>query len=79
VYRNADEIFEVAGLHLLCGHRSLDRREFEDCAEDRRHRAVIPMSVIVDDQILEFPTLDCHEDGAVNVVQRRENAAYAGR
>src|ERR1035437_501213 len=73
-----EEAFEVAGLHLAAGHDLLDGRELENYAEDGGHGAVVPLRLIVEDEVLELAALDGHEHGAVGDGDGGEHALLAG-
>ena len=62
----AHQIFQVTGFHLLAGHDLLDGREFENHAQNGGHGAMIPVSLIVEDQVLQLAPLDGHQRGAVS-------------
>ena len=72
------EVFEVAGFHLLAGHDLLDGRELENHAEDGGHGAMIPLRLIVEDEVLELAALDGHEHGAMGGGDGGEHALLAG-
>jgi len=72
------EALEVAGFHLLAGHDLLDGGQLENYAEDGGHGAMIPLRLIVEDEVLELASLDGHEHGAVGGGDRGEHALGAG-
>ena len=74
----AHQIFQVVGFHLLAGHDLLDGRELENHAQNGGHGAMIPVSLIVEDQILQLSPLDSHQHGAVSGGDRSEHALGAG-
>lgn len=73
-----EEAFEVAGFHLPAGHDLLDGRQLENHAEDGGHGAVVPLGLIVEDEVLEQAALDGHEHGAVGGGDGGEHALLAG-
>ena len=72
------EVLEVAGFHLLAGHDLLYGRQLENYAEDGGHGAMIPLCLIVEDEVLELAALDSHEHGAVGGGDGGEHALLAG-
>jgi hypothetical protein len=61
----AHQIFQVAGFHLLAGHDLLDGRELENHTQNGGHGAMIPVGLIVEDQVLQLAPLDGYQHGAV--------------
>ena len=74
----AHQIFQVAGFHLLAGHDLLDGRELENHAQNGGHGAMIPVGLIVEDQVLQLAPLDGHQHGAVSGRDGSEHALGAG-
>jgi hypothetical protein len=73
----AHQIFQVAGFHLLAGHDLLDGRELENHAQNGGHCAMIPVGLIVENQVLQLAPLDSHQHGAVGGGDGGEHALGA--
>ena len=74
----AHQIFQVAGFHLLAGHDLLDGWDLENHAQNGGHGAMIPVGLIVEDQVLQLASLDGHQHGAVGGGDGGEHALGAG-
>ena len=59
------QLFKVPRLHLPARHDLLDRGEFQDHSQDGGHGAMIPMRLIVEDEVLKLVPLNGHEHGAM--------------
>ena len=68
---------KISRPNLLAGQSSFDRRQFQDHAEHSRQGSVTPKNLIVENQVLQFAPLDCHQNNFVRRVNRSNNATGA--
>ena len=67
------QLFKVPRLHLLARHDLLDRGEFQDRSQDSGHGAMIPIRLVVEDEVLKLPPLNGHEHGAMGSGDRGDH------
>jgi len=67
------QLFKVARLHLPARHYLFDRGEFQDHSQDGGHGAMIPIRLIVEDEVLKLAPLNGHEHGAMGSGDRGDH------
>ena len=68
---------KVARLHLPAGHDLFDGRKFENHSQNGSHGAMIPVRLIVEDEVLQFAPLNGHQHGTVGSGDGRNHALLA--